>query len=173
VVAAHPAGNLSRHTWLNKRNRKKEADMSEIPTVPPVVNRTMKFVLRSPMHSIVDKTILLITFTGRKSGKTYTTPVSYSQSADQIVIFTHADWWKNLRGDAPVTLRIRGREFEGLAESIAEDKQAVAAGLAEHLRKVRSDAKYYSVTFDDQGNPRSEEVEQAAQSAVMIRIRLC
>jgi deazaflavin-dependent oxidoreductase (nitroreductase family) len=147
--------------------------MSEIPTVPPIVNRTMKFVLRSPMHGIVDKKILLITFTGRKSGKTYTTPVSYSQSDGQVVVFTHADWWKNLRGDVPVMLHIRGRELQGLAEPIAEDKQAVAAGLAEHLRKVRSDAKYYSVTFDDQGNPRSAEVEIAAQTVVMISIQLC
>ena len=147
--------------------------MSEIPTVPPIVNRTMKFVLRSPLHGIVDKQILLITFTGRKSGKTYTTPVSYSQSGDQVVIFTHADWWKNLRNDAPVSLHIRGQELQGLAEPIAEDMQAVAAGLAEHLRKVRSDAKYYDVTFDADGNPRSEEVEEAAQSAVMVRIRLC
>ena len=147
--------------------------MSEIPTVPPIVNRTMKFVLRSPLHGMVDKQILLITFTGRKSGKTYTTPVSYSQSGDQVVIFTHADWWKNLRNDAPVSLRIRGVELQGLAEPIAEDKQAVAAGLVEHLRKVQSDAKYYDVTFDAEGNPRSDKVEKAAQSAVMVRIRLC
>ncbi len=147
--------------------------MSEIPTVPPIVNRTMKFVLRSPLHGIVDKQILLITFTGRKSGKTYTTPVSYSQSGDQVVIFTHADWWKNLRNGAPVTLHIHGRNLAGVAEPIAEDKQAVAAGLAEHLRKVRSDAKYYAVTFDEQGNPQSEAVEKAAQMAVMVRIRLC
>jgi deazaflavin-dependent oxidoreductase (nitroreductase family) len=147
--------------------------MSEIPTVPPIVNRTMKFMLRSPLHGIVDKQILLITFTGRKSGKTYTTPVSYSQSGDQVVIFTHADWWKNLRNGTSVSLHIRGRDLEGLAEPIAEDKEAVAAGLAEHLRKVRSDAKYYAVTFDDQGNPRSAEVEKAAQAAVMVRVRLC
>jgi deazaflavin-dependent oxidoreductase (nitroreductase family) len=147
--------------------------MSETPTVPPIVNRTMKFVLRSPLHGIVDKQILLITFTGRKSGKTYTTPVSYSQSGDQVVIFTHAIWWKNLRNGTSVTLHIRGRDLEGLAEPIAENKQAVASGLAEHLRKVRSDAKYYAVTFDEQGNPRSEEVEKAAQAVVMIRIRLC
>jgi deazaflavin-dependent oxidoreductase (nitroreductase family) len=133
----------------------------------------MKFVLRSPAHGMVSKTVLLITFTGRKSGKTFTTPVDYSQDGNQVYIFTHANWWKNLCGGAPVTLRIRGRDLQGLAEPIAEDKQAVATGLAEHLRKVRSDAKYYDVTFDDQGNPRSEEVEKAAQSAVMVRIRLC
>lgn len=147
--------------------------MSQTPTVPPIVNNAMKFVLRSPVHGMVSKSILLITFTGRKSSKTYTTPVSYSQHGDQVYIFTHATWWKNLRGGAPVTLRIRGQEFQGTAEPVAEDKRAVAAGLIEHLRKVRADAGFYGVTFDVQGNPRPEQVEQAAQTVVMIRTRLC
>ncbi len=146
---------------------------TQTPTIPPYVNSAMKFVLRSPVHGMVSKSILLITFTGRKSGKTYTTPVSYSQSGDQVVIFSHADWWKNLRNGAPVTLRIRGREFQGLAEPVAEDKCAVAAGLAMHLHKVPSDARYYDVTFDEHGNPRTDQVEAAAQTVVMIPIRLC
>ena len=133
----------------------------------------MKLVLRSPVHGIVSKSVLLITFTGRKSGKTYTIPVSYSQYDDQVYVFTHADWWKNLRSEAPVTLRIRGRELQGLAEPVAEDKQAVAVGLTAHLQKVPSDARYYSVTCEDHKNPRAEEVEKAAQTVVMIRIRLC
>jgi deazaflavin-dependent oxidoreductase (nitroreductase family) len=147
--------------------------MSQTPTVPPYVNSAMKFVLRSPVHGMVSKTVLLISFTGRKSGKTYTTPVSYSQSGDQVNIFTHANWWKNLHSEGPVTLHMRGRELQGLPESVARDKQAVAAGLAAHLRKVPSDARYYGVTFDDHGNPNAEEVEKAAQTVVMIRVQLC
>ncbi len=147
--------------------------MSQIPTVPPIVNHAMKLVLRSPVHGMVSKTVLLITFTGRKSGKTYTTPVSYSQSDDQVTIFTHADWWKNLRGGAPVTLCLRGRELQGLPEPVVEDKQAIAVGLMAHLRKVPSDASFYGVTFDDHGNPKVEEIERAVQTVVMIGIRLC
>jgi deazaflavin-dependent oxidoreductase (nitroreductase family) len=147
--------------------------MSQTPTIPPIVNRAMKFVLRSPVHGMVSKSVLLITFTGRKSGKTYTTPVSYSQHDGQVTVFTHADWWKNLRGGASVTLRLRGMELQGLAEPVAEDKQAVAAGLIAHLRKVPSDATFYGVTFDDNKNPRTEEVERAARTVVMIRVWLC
>jgi deazaflavin-dependent oxidoreductase (nitroreductase family) len=147
--------------------------MSQTPSVPPYVNQAMKLLLRSPAHGLVSKTVLLITFAGRKSGKTYVTPVSYSQTGDQVTIFTHALWWKNLRGEAPVTLRIRGRELQGLAQPVAQDKQVIAAGLAAHLRKVPSDARYYGVTFDDYGNPRPEEVTQAARTVVMIRIWLC
>lgn len=147
--------------------------MSQSTTVPPFVNNAMKFVLRSPAHGIVSKFTLLITFTGRVSGKTYTTPVSYSQFDNQIYIFSHANWWKNLCGGAPVTLSIRGQEIKGLAEPIADDKIVIAARLAAHLRNVPSDARYYEVTFDEHGIPRAEEVEKAVQTVVMICVRLC
>lgn len=147
--------------------------MSQVPTIPPYVNSAVKFVLRSPVHAIVSKSLLLITFTGRKSGKTYTTPVSYSQNGDQVFIFTHANWWKNLRGGETVSLRIQGRELDGLAEPVADDKEAIAAALAMHLRKVPSDARYYGVTFDERGSPNQEEVDKAVQTVVMVRTRLC
>ncbi len=57
-----------------------------------------------------------------------------------------------------------------MAEPVAEDKQAIAAGLITHLQKVPSDARYYGVTFDDGGNPRAAEAGNAAQTVVMIRI---
>ncbi len=146
--------------------------MSETPSVPPILNKTMKFILRSPLHGMISKYLLLITFTGRKSGKTYTTPVSYSREDGQVTIFTHANWWKNLRGGAPISLRLRGREIQGVAEPIAEDKQAVAAALTAHLRKSPFDAKFYDVTMDEHGNPIAKDVAQAVQTVAMIRVRL-
>jgi hypothetical protein len=160
--------------WIfSLKTANKEPKMTQTPTVPPIVNRTMKFILRSPVHGMVSKTVLLITFKGRNSGKTYTTPVSYSQFDDQVYIFSHANWWKNLRGGTPVTLRIQGRDFLGLVESITKDKQAIMDGLTAHLQKVPSDARYYGVTLDDHKSPRAEEVEKAVETVVMIRIRLC
>jgi hypothetical protein len=80
---------------------------------------------------------------------------------------------KTLRSGSPVTLRIRGREFLGLAELVFEDEEAIADRLAVHLRKVPSDARWYGVTFDDHGNPRAEEIGKAVQTVVMIRVQLC
>ena len=146
--------------------------MSETASVPPMLNKTMKFVLRSPLHGLISKYLLLITFTGRKSGKTYTTPVSYAQEDGQVTIFTHANWWKNLRGGSPVLLRLRGRDVEGQAETIVENKQEIADALAAHLRKSPFDARYYDVTFDDNGDPNLDDVERAVQSVTMIRVQL-
>jgi len=147
--------------------------MSQATSVPPLLNKTMKFVLSSPLHGMVSQSTLLITFTGRMSGKAYTTPVSYSQHGNQVLVFTHASWWKNLGSGAPVTLRLRGRELHGLAQPEVSDKRAIAIGLAAHLRAVPFDARYYDVTFNENGNPRTEEVQAAVKTVVMIRIHLC
>jgi len=146
--------------------------MSQTPSVPPILNKTMKFILRSPLHGMVSNYLTLITFTGRKSGKIYTTPVSYSQQDDQVTIFTHANWWKNLGSSAQVSLCLRGRELQGLAEPIAEDKQTVAAALTDHLRKSPYDARYYDVTIGEDGTPSATDVEQAVRTVTMIRVWL-
>ena len=147
--------------------------MAETASVPPILNKTMKFLLRSPMHRVISKYLLLFTFTGRKSGKSYTTPVSYMQQDGYVTILTHANWWKNLCGGAPVSLRLRGRELQGMAELVVEDKEAVAAALTTHLRQSTFDAKFYDVAIDEHGNPIAEDVERAVQTVVMIQVRLC
>lgn len=139
--------------------------------MPPWMNHAIKLVLRSPLHGMISKYLTLITFKGSQSGKVYTTPVSYSLHGDQAYIFTHANWWKNLRGGAPVTLRLRGKNIAGIAESVAEDKKAIAEGLTAHLRKAPFDARFYDVTMDEDGNPNAKDVEQAAKTTVMIRVQ--
>lgn len=141
-------------------------------TIPPYVNAMMKSILRSPLHGMVSKTITVISFTGRKSGKAYSTPVSYSQNGNTVTIFTHGEWWKNVSGGQAVSLRIRGKDYNGQADVTVADKAAMAAGLTEHLKVVRSDAKFYGVTFDEAGEPHKDEIEKAVNDVVMIRVTI-
>lgn len=140
--------------------------------IPPWLNAVMKFLLRSPLHNLVSKYIMLITFTGRKSGKQYTTPVSYLREGDEVLLFTHSKWWKNLEGGASVTLRIQGRDYAGTGEPFA-DPETVAAGLAKMLTHNRRDAKYYGVvTYDETGKPDPDEIRRGAEGTVMVRVKL-
>ena len=141
-------------------------------TIPPVINRIMSGLLRSPVHGMASRTVMLITFSGRKSGKVYTTPISYMLEGEVVTAFTGAKWWRNLVGGVPVTLNIKNKEFQGRADVVADDKQAVADGLRAFLRKVRFDARFYQVKFDDDGEPNWEEVQRAAERVVMLRVRL-
>jgi len=144
----------------------------ESTTIPPWLNRIMSGLLRSPLHFVVSRSIMLITFTGRKSGQTYTTPISYAREGDVVTAFTRAKWSHNLAGGAPVTMRIKNKEYTGRGDAIADDKAAVAEGLRDFLRVVRFDARFYGVNFDDAGEPNWDEVQRAAQRVTMIRVQL-
>jgi hypothetical protein len=86
-------------------------------TLSKMMNKIPAAVLRSPLHPLMSKKYLLLSFTGRKSGKKYTTPMSYIREADSFLMTTDSPWWKNLRGGAPVTVRVEGHEHEGIGEA--------------------------------------------------------
>src|SRR5436309_15102731 len=67
-------------------------------------------LLRSPLHGLLDKHTMLITITGRKSGKRYTFPVSYMREGENLLVISQKDraWWKNLRGGAQVLVFLQG-----------------------------------------------------------------
>ena len=96
-------------------------------TINDLYNPLVKLVLRSPLHPFISKSILLISFTGRKSGKPYSTPINYVSDGNMITLITKRSraWWKNLQGGAPVTVIVRGQERCGTAEAVIPDDQAI------------------------------------------------
>ena len=46
-------------------------------------------------------------------------------------------WWRNLRGGAPVKVRVRGREMEGVAEAFEGD--AAEGGLLTVVQRATGD----------------------------------
>ena len=100
------------------------------PQVIRVVNRLMRPLLRSLLHRVVSKKIALLTFTGRKSGRTYALPLSYVQDGRTLYFGTETPWYRNLRGGVPVTVRLRGKMYAGTAEVIEDE-----AGLARHTAR--------------------------------------
>jgi deazaflavin-dependent oxidoreductase (nitroreductase family) len=84
-----------------------------------VQNPFMKWLLRSPLHGVVSRMYLLITFTGRKSGTVYSTPVQYAQEGQTLYILTSLGytWWKNLRGGTDVHIHLRGTTHPAHADT--------------------------------------------------------
>ena len=84
-------------------------------------NRLVRGVLRSPLHRLASGRLALITLTGRRSGRSYTIPVGYSQDGDRVTIEVgwpeRKVWWRNLRDGAEVGLRLRGVERSGHARA--------------------------------------------------------
>jgi len=136
-------------------------------------NAFIKMILRSPMHEKFSQNFLLISVTGRKSGKTYTTPVNYHRMGNTIMVISIRErtWWRNLRGGAPVNLLLQGENIQGEGKVI-EDDQGVAEALAAILQQTPDYAKYLDVTLDPDGPPAMDELNKAAKSKVIVEITL-
>lgn len=93
------------------------------------LNRIVRALLRSPRHGMVSDKLLLITVTGRRSGRAYTFPVAYMEHDGIVSISVGAParkrWWRNVIGGAPVRLRLRGSERTGLAVARGDESTGV------------------------------------------------
>jgi hypothetical protein len=78
---------------------------------------------------VINRYLTVVSYTGRRSGRAFSTPVGYRRSGDTVVIqVMMADaknWWRNFTGDGgPLTLDLPGGPVTGHA-------------VAQRLRKNR------------------------------------
>jgi len=136
-------------------------------------NPILKWLLLSPFHGMLSGSTMLITVTGRKSGKEITTPVNYVDMGEELltVSFRRRTWWRNLRGGAPVTVRLGGRNVQAHSVTI-EDDEGVAEQLGAYFKKVPQYAKYLHVRLDENGAPVADDALKSAKERVVILTRL-
>jgi deazaflavin-dependent oxidoreductase (nitroreductase family) len=136
-------------------------------------NPIIRLLLRSPLHFFVSKNMMLMTYTGRRSGKPYTTPMSYLAVGDALYTISSRErvWWRNLRGGANVTLRLRGEDIPARAEAI-EDQTEVAENLFLYLKTAPQLTRYMNVAIDSDGMPNSEDIARLAHENVVVRTGL-
>ena len=81
-------------------------------------------VLRSPLHGLLSRRLLIITVTGRKTGRRYSNPVGYAQHDGALLVGSVADWRRNLCPGELVPVRLRGADVLAEAEVITDEERA-------------------------------------------------
>ena len=120
-------------------------------------NPMVNWLLRSPLHGVMSGSTLLLTFAGRRSGRRYTTPISYARDGSALTLITNRKhgWWRNLQAPASVTARVAGRDLCGMA-------RVVPAAGAELVAAVQT--VYHGIP--------PEQAARLAPDVVLIRIDL-
>jgi hypothetical protein len=103
-----------------------------------VANALVTTILRSRWHKMRSDHLLLLTFTGRKSGKEYTTPLRYTQEGETLRVEIIYPWWKNLVGGATVHVLLRGEVRTGTTEVCPNEGKVGGVAVKIHLRIVNS-----------------------------------
>jgi deazaflavin-dependent oxidoreductase (nitroreductase family) len=136
-------------------------------------NGFMSWVLRSPFHRILSNGMMLITVTGRKTGKKYTTPVGYYRENGNLWVLTSRDrtWWKNIQGGAQVGLLLKRKPVNAFAVPELDEK-AVQLRMVEYLEHIPQAAKSMGIRVE-QGKPNADDIARTTKDRLFVRITLC
>lgn len=138
-------------------------------TPPAWANSLMKVMLTTPgIQAMVGQGVALLTFTGRKTGKTYTIPVSYHREDDTVTVITKRSrsWWRNFETTHEVELRLAGRNYAGKAEAGEADALEF---MTDYLEKRPIDAKAYGLARNE---ITREKVARILPHIVLIHIAI-
>ena len=140
-----------------------------------IANPIVKALLRSPLHKIASSSLTLLHFTGRKSGRRFTTPLSYVRRRDTVwLLSAHSTrWWMNLRGgDAPVALEIARTTYTGKPRLWETDSTELRNRVRRYLSALPRDAKVYGIKLDDNKLPDEASLVRAAPQLIFVEIQL-
>jgi deazaflavin-dependent oxidoreductase (nitroreductase family) len=85
-----------------------------------MLNVPMRLLLGLPFPTPLSGRLMLISFTGRKTGKAYRQPVSYVQQGDTLLTPGGGKWKWNLRDGQAVRIRLRGRDVLARPELVKD-----------------------------------------------------
>lgn len=143
-------------------------------TPPRWLNGMMVVMLKTPgLQRLVGKGTALITFTGRKSGREITTPVSYVRKDDRILITGHRtrQWWRNLVADPQVEVRLAGKVRRGQA-SVMDDPDNALDDFLAVLEAQPVVAKISGVPIDERGRADPDTAREVLGYTVVVSIKL-
>jgi hypothetical protein len=144
------------------------------PAVFRAANRVVRPILSSPLHPVLSRWLMLITYTGARTGREYAVPVAYYRWApDEVWAFAaRTGWMSNLRDGRTVRVRIHGCELPA-RPAVVEDRESVAHLLQELVRRKGPEGiKDPLLGLPRDREPTLSEALAAAARTRIARLRL-
>lgn len=133
-------------------------------------------ILRSPFHWLLSRGLLLITVTGRKTGRRYTIPVGYQRDGETLDVMVsearRKSWWRNYLEPAPLELRLCGRSRRGRAVVVHPGTDEFRHGVAHTLKRMPWLGRVFRVDYDRREGLTDEQVVRLGEEIAMVRITL-
>lgn len=123
---------------------------------------------------IYGRLVLLLTTTGRKSGKPHVTPLQYEEIDGAFYIGAargqQADWFRNIVANPHNVVQVKSRRFRGVAEPITDPVRIadfLALRLQRHPRMVGAILQIAGLP----SKPSRAQLEEYASNRAMVVIR--
>lgn len=138
-----------------------------------LVNPALGFLLRSPLAGLARNQFMVLNFTGRKTGRPYSIPLSAHLIDGQLYALTGAGWKQNFRGGGPVQVVYDGKSTAMRGELI-RDRGAVSDLLSRCAESygVQRAQRMIGLKFRDQRIPTRDEFAEAVDRLHLGAVRL-
>ena len=110
-----------------------------VPAVFPKINPLARALLRSPLHGLMSRHVIVLCFEGRRTGKRYETPVAYRRADDgalEALTSVHGAWWRNLEPGALATVVHCGRAVPARIDVVLACASTEPEASAEAVRRA-------------------------------------
>jgi len=84
------------------------------------INVPMRAILSLPFATPLSGRLMLVSYTGRRTGRAYRQPVSYVRDGDTVLTPGGGKWKLSLRSGESVRLHLRGRDVVARPESVRD-----------------------------------------------------
>ena len=142
-------------------------------TVLRVMNPAVKFLLRTPLAGGLGRQMMVLNFTGRKSGRQFSLPVSAHQLDNALYALASAGWTANFTDGADTDVLHAGKTTPMRGELIRDP--ATVGDLSYRAAQAygaKTAQRMMGLKFRDNTVPSLEEFIEAAQREKMRAIKL-
>ena len=136
------------------------------------MNKGLAAVYEAGAYRFMGSQVMLITTTGRKTGRCYTTPLGYVQVGKYVYALTRgsediSNWLRNLKKTPEVTLQLGGQSLSAGGE-VLEDPVEIRQVLKLFLKHRPGYERFLKINL----NSSEVELESAARYWLAVRFQL-
>ncbi|WP_375488702.1 hypothetical protein [uncultured Mycobacterium sp.] len=138
-----------------------------------VVNPILRSLLRTPLMGPARKQLMVLSFTGRKTGRQYAIPVSAHRIDNLLYALTGAPWKLNFRDGADAQVLLDGKTTAMRGELIQD--RGVVADLYRRCSEsygVKGAQRMIGIKFREPRIPSLDEFAEAVDRLKLAAVRL-
>lgn len=140
-----------------------------------LLNPVMRSLLRSPLHGVASRNIAILHFTGARSGRALSTPLSYTRDGGTVRFLSNQTtrWWVNFRtGNPPVEVEIGKGRIPGTARLLEGDSAELREGVTRFINALPRDAAIYGLKLDKNKQLITSSLEPKADELILVEVTL-
>lgn len=151
-------------------------DRMDFDRIMTRVNPLIVAILRSPLHGLMSSGLLLLTVTGRRTGRRYTIPVGYQKDGDRFIVLVskarRKNWWRNYIEPGPLDLRVAGQDLRGQGWVVQPESYEFRKNVERTFKRMPWLAAQFAFAYDATTGLTDEQVAHLGREGAMVQIEI-